>query len=52
MNYAKFIEKLNELQNKGLLDASSKYDVMDWAKDLHQEGFERGILLGREIERG
>ena len=52
MNYAKFIEKLNELQDKGQLDKSSKYDVMDWAQALHQEGFERGIRIGREIEKG
>jgi len=51
MNYEKFIEKLNELQDKGLLDVATKYDIFDLGQALHQEGFERGLKIGREVEK-
>ena len=52
IKYQEFMNKLNELQDKGLLDVAIKYEIFDLGQALHQEGFERGIKIGREIEKG
>jgi len=52
ITYKEFIEKLNKLQDEGKLDVSVKYDIFDLGQALHQEGFERGVKIGREIEQG
>jgi len=52
ITYKEFMERLNRLQDEGKLDASIKYDLFDLGEALHQEGFERGVKIGREIEKG
>jgi len=49
MNYGQFIEKLNELHDKGLIDVAAKYDVMDWGQELSVNSFERGLKDGMDI---
>ena len=49
MNYGQFIDKLNELHDKGLIDVEAKYDVMDWGQELSCTSFERGLKDGMDI---
>jgi len=51
MNYGKFIEELNKLQEKGLVEVVAKFDILALAQELHQEAFERGLKMGRDIEK-
>ncbi len=49
MDYGKFIDKLNELEDKGLIDVATRYDVMEWGQELSCTSFNRGLKDGMDI---
>lgn len=49
MTFKQFIDKLNELHDKGLIDMGAKYDIMDWGQELSVESFEKGLEAGKDI---
>ena len=49
MNYAKFIEKLAQLQKDGTIDMSARYELMNIGQELSQNSFERGLKEGMDI---
>ena len=49
MNYAKFIEKLVQLQKDGTIDMSARYELMNIGQELSQNSFERGLKEGMDI---
>lgn len=49
MTFKQFIEKVNELQSKGLIDIEAKFDLMDLGQELSVGSFERGLQAGKDI---